>query len=78
MAEKLELLDRDYLSKMPKGTSRPRLTVQDEQAGACVELPYYTENPEPDELMNIGKVCLPVVALGKRTMQFRHIIIGFV
>ena len=50
MAEKLELLDRDYLSKMPKGTSRQRLTVQDEQAGACVELPYYTENPEPDEV----------------------------
>ena len=50
MAEKLELLDRDYLSKMPKGTSRPRLTVQDEQAGACVELSYYTENPEPDEV----------------------------
>ena len=50
MAEKLELLDRDYLSKMPKGTSRPRLTVQHEQAGACVELPYYTENPEPDEV----------------------------
>ena len=50
MAEKLELLDRDYLSKMPKSTSRPRLTVQDEQAGACVELPYYTENPEPDEV----------------------------
>ena len=50
MAEKLELLDRDYLSKMPKGTSRPRLTAQDEQAGACVELPYYTENPEPDEV----------------------------
>ena len=48
MAEKLELLDRDYLSKMPKGTSRPQLTVQHEQAGACVELPYYTENPEPD------------------------------
>ena len=40
MAEKLELLDRDYLSKMPKGTSRPQLTVQHEQAGACVELPY--------------------------------------
>ena len=39
MAEKLELLDRDYLSKMPKGTSRPQLTVQHEQAGACVELP---------------------------------------
>ena len=50
IAEKLELLDRDYLSKMPKGTGRPRLTVQDEQAGACVELPYYTENPEPDEV----------------------------
>ena len=50
MAEKLELLDRDYLSKMPKGTSRPQLTVQHEQAGACVELPYYTENPEPDEV----------------------------
>ena len=50
MAEKLELLDRDYLSKMPKGTSRPQLTVQHEQAGACVELLYYTENPEPDEV----------------------------
>ena len=50
MAEKLELLDKDYLSKMPKGTSRPQLTVQHEQAGACVELPYYTENPEPDEV----------------------------
>ena len=50
MAEKLELLDRDYLSKMPKGTSRPQLTVQHEQAGACVELPYYNENPEPDEV----------------------------
>ena len=50
MAEKLELLDRDYLSKMPKGTSRPQLTMQHEQAGACVELPYYTENPEPDEV----------------------------
>ena len=50
MAEKLELLDRDYLSQMPKGTSRPQLTVQHEQAGACVELPYYTENPEPDEV----------------------------
>ena len=50
MAEKLELLDRDYLSRMPKGTSRPQLTVQHEQAGACVELPYYTENPEPDEV----------------------------
>ena len=50
MAEKLELLDKDYLSKMPMNGRRPRLTVQDEQAGACVELPYYTENPEPDEV----------------------------
>ena len=50
MAEKLALLDKDYLSKMPKSGIRPRLTVQDEQAGVCVELPYYTENPEPDEV----------------------------
>ena len=50
MAEKLELLDKDYLSKMPMNGRRPRLTVQDEQAGACVELPYYTEKPEPDEV----------------------------
>ena len=50
MAEKLALLDKDYLSQMPKSGIRPRLTVQDEQAGVCVELPYYTENPEPDEV----------------------------
>ena len=50
MAEKLEMLDRDYLSRMPRITTRPRLTVQDEQPGTCVELPYYTENPEPDEV----------------------------
>ena len=50
MAEKLALLDKDYLSKMPKSGIRPRLTVQEEQAGVCVELPYYTENPEPDEV----------------------------
>ena len=50
MAEKLEMLDRDYLSRMPRTTTRPRLTVQDEQPGICVELPYYTENPEPDEV----------------------------
>ena len=42
MAEKLEMLDRDYLSRMPRTTTRPRLTVQDEQPGTCVELPYYT------------------------------------
>ena len=50
MAEKLALLDKDYLSKMPKTGTRPRLTLQDEQPGTCVELPYYTENPEPDEV----------------------------
>ena len=50
MAEKLEMLDRDYLSRMPRTTTRPSLTVQDEQPGTCVELPYYTENPEPDEV----------------------------
>ena len=50
MAEKLELLDKDYLSQMPMNGRRPRLTVQDEQAGACVELPYDTEKPEPDEV----------------------------
>ena len=50
MAEKLALLDKDYLSKMPKSGIRPRLTVQDEQAGVCMELPYYTENPELDEV----------------------------
>ena len=50
MAEKLEMLDRDYLSRMPRTTTRPRLTVPDEQPGTCVELPYYTENPEPDEV----------------------------
>ena len=50
MAEKLEMLDHDYLSRMPRTTTRPRLTVQDEQPGTCVELPYYTENPEPDEV----------------------------
>ena len=50
MAEKLALLDKDYLSKMPKTGTRPRLTLQDEQPSTCVELPYYTENPEPDEV----------------------------
>ena len=50
MAEKLELLDKDYLSQMPMNGRRPRLTVQDEQAGACVELLYDTEKPEPDEV----------------------------
>ena len=49
MAEKLAFLDEQYLSRMPKSTSRPRLTVQDEQAGAKRNIPYYTEKPEPDE-----------------------------
>ena len=49
MAEKLAFLDEQYLSRMPKGASRPRLTVQDEQAGAKRNIPYYTEKPEPDE-----------------------------
>ena len=59
MAEKLEMLDRDYLSRMPRTTTRPRLTVQDEQPGTCVELPYYTENPEPDEVQ-CALACTPV------------------
>ena len=49
MAEKLAFLDEQYLSRMPKSSSRPRLTVQDEQAGAKRNIPYYTEKPEPDE-----------------------------
>ena len=49
MAEKLAFLDKQYLSRMPKSASRPRLTVQDEQVGAKRNIPYYTEKPEPDE-----------------------------
>ena len=49
MAEKLAFLDEQYLSRMPKSTSRPRLTVQDEQVGTKRNIPYYTEKPEPDE-----------------------------
>ena len=49
MAEKLAFLDEQYLSRMPKSASRPRLTVQVEQAGAKRKIPYYTEKPEPDE-----------------------------
>ena len=49
MAEKLAFLDEQYLSRMPKSASRPRLTVQDEQAGAKRNIPYYTGKPEPDE-----------------------------
>ena len=50
MGDALEFLDKEYLSKMPKGTSRPRLTVQDPQKGVRVKLPYYTEKPEPHEV----------------------------
>ena len=50
MGDALEFLDKEYLSKMPKGTSRPRLTVQDQQKGVRVKLPYYTEKPEPHEV----------------------------
>ena len=50
MAEKLALLDRDYLSRMPKTGSRPRLTLQPPQTGVCVELPYYTQDPQPDQV----------------------------
>jgi predicted Zn-dependent peptidase len=50
MAEKLAFLDEHYLSRMPKDTSRPRLTVQDQQNGVRVHIPYYTENPEPDQV----------------------------
>ena len=50
MAEKLAFLDQNYLSKMPKGTSRPHLTLQDEQKGVSVKIPYYTEKPEADQV----------------------------
>ena len=50
MAGALDFLDKEYLSKMPKGTSRPRLTLQDEQKGVQVKIPYYTEKPEPNEV----------------------------
>ena len=49
MAEKLAFLDEQYLSRMPRTTTRPRLTVQDEQVGTKRNIPYYTEKPEPDE-----------------------------
>ena len=50
MAEKLAFLDEHYLSKMPRSTSRPRLTMQEEQKNVRVEIPYYTEKPEPDQV----------------------------
>ena len=50
MAEKLAFLDEKYLAHMPKSGSRPQLTVQAEQSGVCVKAPYYTAQPEPDEV----------------------------
>ena len=50
MGEKLAQLDRDYLGKMPRQGDRPRLTLQQPRQGVCVEAPYYTENPEPDQV----------------------------
>ena len=50
MTEKLEFLDKEYLSRMLKSGSRPHLTLQNEMPGVCVEIPYYTEQPEPDEV----------------------------
>ena len=50
MAEKLAFLDEHYLSRMPKGTSRPRLTLQDQQNGVCVAIPYDTDQPEADQV----------------------------
>lgn len=50
MAEKLAFLDAEYLSKMPKSGTRPRLTAQTEQHGVCVEIPYYTEKPAEDQV----------------------------
>ncbi len=50
MAEKLAFLDEHYLSRMPKGTSRPRLTLQDEQNGVRVAIPYDTDQPEADQV----------------------------
>ena len=50
MAEKLAFLDEHYLSRMPKGTSRPRLTLQDEQNGVRVAIPYDTDKPEADQV----------------------------
>ena len=50
MAEKLAFLDKQYLSRMPRSGSRPRLTLQEEQKGVRVEIPYYTEKPEPDQV----------------------------
>ena len=50
MAEKLAFLDEHYLSRMPKGTSRPRLTLQDQQNGVRVAIPYDTDQPEADQV----------------------------
>ena len=50
MAEKLAFLDEHYLRRMPKGTSRPRLTLQNQQNGVRVAIPYDTDQPEADQV----------------------------
>lgn len=50
MAQKLEFIDKNYLSKQPKTGTRPALTLQTEQPGAFLRIPYYTEKPEPNEV----------------------------
>lgn len=50
MAEKLAFLDAEYLSKMPKSGNRPQLTDQTERQGVCVEIPYYTEKLDENQV----------------------------
>ena len=47
MGEALAFLDEAYLSRMPKGTSRPRLTMQDEQPGVQVKIPTTPRSRRP-------------------------------
>ncbi|MGN0708393.1 MAG: insulinase family protein [Faecalibacterium sp.] len=49
MAHALEVLDKRYLSGMPKGGPRPRPAVQQPQGGVCVRVPYRTEKPDPGQ-----------------------------
>lgn len=49
MARALEVLDKNYLSGMPKGGPRPRPAVQQPQNGVCVRAPYRTEKPDPHQ-----------------------------
>ena len=47
MADKLARLDQDYLSKMPKAAARPRLTMQDEQLGADIDIGFDDSTLQP-------------------------------